>query len=172
MYNFRLLLISRKDAVGGRKAQDFRQVETKPPNPSSPALLRLKSTCSPTRVTYISACIVTLIPPNLILSSARFCEFEYKQRCVLGFGCSGAGCCRITSADHGGSQKDRVRNDRVTQRCDENEENDSRRMMTGRSHGAKRSHEENPTPLANRITSRTPIFNSSLATRIEQGSNE
>ena len=28
------------------------------------------------------------------------------------------------------------------------------------------------TPLANRITSRTPIFNSSLATRIEQGSNE
>ncbi|PLW41425.1 hypothetical protein PCANC_12035 [Puccinia coronata f. sp. avenae] len=70
------------------------------------------------------------------------------------------------------NQKDRVRNDRVTQRCDENEENDSRRMMTGRSHGAKRSHEENPTPLANRITSRTPIFNSSLATRIEQGSNE
>ncbi|PLW35455.1 hypothetical protein PCANC_14682 [Puccinia coronata f. sp. avenae] len=37
MYNFRLLLISRKDAVGGWKAQDFRQVETKPPNPSSPA---------------------------------------------------------------------------------------------------------------------------------------
>ncbi|PLW07828.1 hypothetical protein PCANC_28476 [Puccinia coronata f. sp. avenae] len=59
-------------------------------------------------------------------------------------------------------------NDRVTYKDDKNEESRGKQTMTEKSRNTKRSQEEQPIPLANRISSHSIPPNSLLASRIKQ----